>query len=403
MNEHIYYNCAVDNIDNKNNSDQEHEPNLEFSEQNNDPIITDTENYRFAVCNFRLDTAANVARFIPTIKFNDASNISDLEKNRTIYEIGISFTASDGSIILSRQSVIFSPQDKTINNGNPPNFINGNYDVLSNYYNIYQIEHFLVLCNNALEECLKNLSGLITYYGYASEYTNPATSIPYFTYDINSSLISLNADINHFNSNDANGLGIHMNTSFYRIFNTLPSLTESTLFKTTSVYSATDYETKTLKNFKLITNNFNNQITLFADNVKQIDGTTADNIENLVITQHDSTSGIMNPYSGLSIESYSIPCRNTLQSGTYYYENGIMQSNNEDAINILEINDFTMTETSLGVYYSPNYLRWLDLMPQRELTKINLIFYLKLKTGQKIPLKLSSGGSMNIKLLFQRI
>ena len=124
--DYTYYTCLINNHDSK-HTPNTIEPALQFNEDRNYPIITNTADYDMAITNFKLDTKT-LPSFIPVIKYN-ASPTKE-QRLETIYEV--TFTVLiDGKLYSASTPCLFIPQDETVNGTTPPAFKNGYADYKS--------------------------------------------------------------------------------------------------------------------------------------------------------------------------------------------------------------------------------------------------------------------------------
>ena len=77
---YTYYTCLTNNIDSR-ITDTTIEPNLQFNEIRENPIITNTKDYDVCITNFKLDTKT-LPSFIPITKYNNSQNLSDRQNTR---------------------------------------------------------------------------------------------------------------------------------------------------------------------------------------------------------------------------------------------------------------------------------------------------------------------------------
>ena len=76
---YTYYTCLTNNIDSK-SSDGTVEPNLQFNESRENPIITNTKDYEVCITSFKLDTKS-LPSFIPIIKYVESGTPTSKIRN----------------------------------------------------------------------------------------------------------------------------------------------------------------------------------------------------------------------------------------------------------------------------------------------------------------------------------
>lgn len=124
------------------------------------------------------------------------------------------------------------------------------------------------------------------------------------------------------------------------------------------------------------------------------------------ITQEVSTTTLLSPFTALVFTSNSLPIVSTQVSAPQVYSNGKLLSadSGQDTSNI--ISDI---KTDDGVY-SPSVLyepssqyRFVSLLGNQPLYRIDIQVYLRLRTGDLTPLRLNNGCNLTAKLLFQKL
>ena len=140
--DYTYYTCLINNHDSK-HTPSTIEPALQFNEDRNYPIITNTADYDMAITNFKLDTKT-LPSFIPVIKYN--ASPTQEQKFETIYEITFTLR-TNGKRFGHTEPVIFKPQDLSLS---VPDFKNGYADYKSGFYNIYNYENFFTSVNEEI-------------------------------------------------------------------------------------------------------------------------------------------------------------------------------------------------------------------------------------------------------------
>ena len=133
---YTYYTAMISNDGSQTpDNDLYAEPNLVFSEDRTESILNgDGDDYEMAVTSAKIDLKT-LPVFIPTIKYNASSNLTEDQKNETIYEVTLSFLYNSERYSYT-QPVIFKPQDQTISDY-APDFVNGYANYTTGYYFLY--------------------------------------------------------------------------------------------------------------------------------------------------------------------------------------------------------------------------------------------------------------------------
>jgi len=208
-----YYSLSVNNLDAQTHDITTHEPNTVFNEKRDSPIIANCQDYDFSIENFKINLKT-LSVFIPTIRayFDEATLTVDIQ-NTTIYTIGVQYVNPvDFKTYVGFARVMFEPQDQTISQ---PTFKSGYAQYSSGYYNIYNYEFFIVLVNEFIVSAINKLKSTLAVYGVSSAFIN--NDVPFFTFDKDTGLISLQAPVTNYN----NELDIILNITMYRLFNSL--------------------------------------------------------------------------------------------------------------------------------------------------------------------------------------
>ena len=406
---YTYYTCLTNNIDSR-ITDTTIEPNLQFNEMRENPIITNTKDYDVCITNFKLDTKT-LPSFIPIIKYNNSQNLSDRQKNTTIYELTYSVTVN-GTTYSHTQPIYFKPQDTTISSS-PPEFINGSANYKSGYYNIYNYENFFTLLNTALRSAILGLQSTYDSYhgnnafnvrfGDSTQTSFNNFQIPSIIFDKDTKLAYINAPVKNFDNTSSNCLSLYFNAPLYRLLDSLPFT--KIILNSSTRDSATGLPIqKQQELFKLNFNNFENSnvISLYPKTYLQNSVQTV-KVDHYLIYQDYETLTSWSPVESIVLASSTLPIAATIVSQNHTYIQG--QETTEGSSNIIEMEmaDFRGSELKPGIIYDPKILRWINLRDMSELKNISFQVLFRLKIdGQLIPLKINSGGSFGLKLCFRK-
>jgi len=390
-----YYSLSVNNLDAQTHDEKTHEPNTVFTEKRSEPIISKCEDYDFAIENFKIDLKT-LAVFIPTIRvYNDEASLTVDIQNTTIYTIGIQYKASDFKTYIGFSRVIFEPQDQTISQ---PSFKNGGYpDYSSHYYDIYNYEYFIVLVNKCIISAINNLKATLAIYGVSSAFIN--NDVPFFTFDKQSGLINLQAPVTNYN----NELDMILNIPLYRLFNSLPFIKQN-IFSSIINEDGSQVE-KNIGGYRLNLNNFGLTSLMNVRYPPQLNGTNGTvETEYMQIYQDYETWDSWSPVESIVLTSHTIPIKTSARSANHSYINGIETTSGSLNVFELEITDFKSGSYEGGVIYNPSEKRWLNLVEQANLYEISIsVFYRSKLTGELVPIKLNSGGTFSLKMIFRKL
>lgn len=178
--EYIYYNATVINntVSTAQTSD---DPRVYFQDTRITPIIKDTSKYVVSVDNFTINGGQkNLPIFIPQIAVG-----TDI--NKTIYTITWSWT-NGGNSVQATVPITWIPENQAQFTVIPTTATPGQLE--TNYYYVYNYDHWVNLMNNALTTAWRDVKYLVS----VSAGLTFGTTCPYFTYSPNTGLFSLHQD-----------------------------------------------------------------------------------------------------------------------------------------------------------------------------------------------------------------
>jgi hypothetical protein len=189
-----------------------------------------------------------------------------------------------------------------------------------------------------------------------------------------------------------------MNTNLYRLINSLP------FQRIQETYKTIDNDALNLKVFRINLNNFKLTNSLTFNNPPLInDGVGTVPKSFYVVYQDYETVTSWTDVESIVITSTSIPVKQSARSAAMQFIDGISSSKNSSNIFELEINDIKAGNYVPGIIYVPNEKRWMNLLNQRELSKINIsLYYRSKKTGDLIPIFMHSDANFSMKLVFRK-
>ena len=136
---HVYLDLDVINNDYTHVGSPSH---LRFEEIRNTPFLDgDSSDYFCSIVRFTVQTANNLPLFIPVVEQGQNT------RNKTIYRVSLKY-AYKGKTFIKTVPIQYYPEDSTAPLPEPP--IN-KQDLTSNYYYVYNYNHFIAMINLALE------------------------------------------------------------------------------------------------------------------------------------------------------------------------------------------------------------------------------------------------------------
>ena len=376
--EYTYYTALINNHDSSYKNGEISEPHCIFNETRSTPIIKDCSKYDMTITNFKLDTKT-LPVFIPVIQYNNASNVSQPERHTTIYTVTLEYNGTSFT-----KNVIIKTQDQTISGIAAPDFKNGSADYSTGYYNIYNYEWFFTAVNRAIASCFVNLIAALDHFGdtsYTQFETEPQSGVyeyPNFVFDKSGGVIYLNAPKSTFNDDNLSNafMNIYLNEPLYRLFNSLPS--EKQAIQTRTYDYQTFVEQSQLKQtiFKIIINNFKdaNEISMYAKTTGPVAIATT-KTAHLVVYQDYETLTSWTPVESITITSNNMPIKSSIISNNHSFINGRETTEGSTNIIEMELSEFRAGNFIPGLIYEPKNYRWVNMIDQQELTKMNIQVY----------------------------
>lgn len=372
----VYYDITVSNLETTTNSP----PQIYFNETRNTPFVLDPESYYLSIVRFTLDT--NLLPIItPEIQPAPNANV-----NLTTYSITLEWTnpLAPFQTFTQQEYIIFVPQDKQAIVPAPPSQTNsGLQNNETSYYDIYNYQYWILLVNTTFQTCFNNLNAQVVGAGLVL----PTAYAPVMSWDTQGSIAILNGDVLGYDDNSANFIKIYFNSSLFNLFSSFPFIIESV--------SATPSG----KNARIIMTGFGGANVVPFPPVAPV--YTA-----LQIVQEYSTIAVWTPITSIVFTSNTLPIISNQVSAPLLFYNGKKFQSGGNNSNIAQIiTDFVAND---GVY-KPNivYLptaqyRLVNLVGNTPLYNLDISVFYKNRVGELIPIRLGSGGTVTIKILFTR-
>jgi hypothetical protein len=372
----VYYDITISNLQNATTSP----PTLYFNETRNSPFVLDPQSYYLSIVRFTLDT--NTLPIIaPDIQPAPNSNV-----NLTSYSITLEWQnpVAPFQTFVQQTFLIFDPQNKQAIVPAPPSqTLNGLQNNETGYYDIYNYQYWILLVNNTFQQCYNALNAQVVAAGLAL----PSAFAPVMSWDTQGNIAILNADQAGYDDTASNYIKIYFNPSLFNLFSSFPFIIES------------DDVVPNGKNARIIMSGFGGA------NVVQFPPVAPTYIA-LQIVQEYSTIALWTPITSIVFTSNTLPIVSNQVSAPLLFFNGKRFQSGGNNSNIAQIiTDFVAND---GIY-KPNIVyipsaqyRLVDLVGNSPLYNLDIEVFYKNRVGEFIPVRLGSGGTATIKILFTR-
>lgn len=373
--EYLYMTLNIYNpTDDRNNSDA----GGVFIRNNESPLIASKDesiNYAFlkqsdfdvAIHSFTINAITPI--FICPIE----EGINQTNRDKTNFIVCLRSAGSDFPVI-----VTYSSESSNSTLPNPPSQNNGVQQINNEYYYVYTFQHFIDLVNFAFQTAFTNMK--------TAQSALPQTESPYFVYNAETGLISLIVE----NSYDG-GPQIFMNDLLFNYFEAIDNVFNG-------------YNQTNGKDYQIVIDNKRNY-NAYRDPTLKPNDPDPQYLE--IKQEYDVRYKWSNIRSVIfysdsiktkreSIPSYSDPNLN-IQSNLGYQPN---------YQNILSYHDIIYQSGKVSqreiLQYNPFVYKWMSLISDEPLNRLQLRISFLLQNGIIIPFKIRSGDSSNIKLLFRK-
>jgi hypothetical protein len=359
------------------NASETEQPGASFryTEDRSSPFLDGPpEAYDMSIIRFSIDTDSPV--FIPQIVSNQP------DRDKTAYVMSIE-SLEGGVYVKYSQPLQWIAENQSVQAPTPPDQnISKEADYSSGYYDCSSYNYLMLLLTVTAQQLMAQL---------AVPEQNPV-----FKWNEADDTMTILFPVTFTESVSIGGGGepvfsqpqfkLYFNIPLFQLFNTLPSI-----FK--------GYN----QSFG-VTPEFNYYIP--SKNILDTNRYVTSGGEIYFETKQESTTGaILSPFSCLVFTSNTLPIIASNVSPPQRFVNGrlIVQGSGNDTQNII-----TDIRTSSNVY-SPNVLyepaseyRWISLMGNTKLYKLDIQVYYRLKTGNLYPVRLKNGSNFNMKIVFRK-
>lgn len=362
-----------------------------FNEARSNPYVQNPSLYDLSILRFNIDTGT-LPIFIPSIQPNQ--NNRDL----TIYSITLVGNNNnlDGVEPFEpiQKFIIWRPQDKSTIPPLPPSQTTSKtQENKGGYYNCYSYQWFLyeiyVAFQEALEEVLQQYSdnSIALPNGLTADKCFP----PVITWQYSSQSFILQAQLDLYSELVDKGIQIYFNAPLFSLFNSFPSVYEG------YSNSIASYG----RNNRIVIANIggSNTSQLFPANIG------IDDFSYTVVNVYGeySTTAPWSAISSIVFTSNTLPIEPNQVSTPLIFVNGLptLGGNNAAQENIITdiVSDTGIYRPSLTYVPSAEYRR-IHLYGNRPLHNLDISIYYRLRTSELVPFRLSSGGSVSLKIGF---
>lgn len=370
--ERLYYDVTMSNIASNNTLP----PLAYFQEERNQNFLLSPQDYYMSVQRFTIDTQL-LPIFLPLIQPTQSN------PNLTIYSITMSYVFNTVNY-QQQEFIIWIPQDISTPIPLGPSLNGNKQEINSDYYFCYSHQYVIELINTCSSVCYTNLRNQVV----AAGGIMPSNFAPVFTFDTTNNICIINADNLGYSNTLNNPIKMFMNGPLFQLFSSFQSIINGY----TNITNG--------KNYQIVIDNFDgSSITPFPATNPQFNA--------INIYQEYATVSNWCPVVSLCFISYVLPIVNEQISAPLIFNNGetaFINTGNNSAVASI-ITDFVAGENKYKPFlsYTPqSEFRRIQLTGNSPLRKIDLAVFWRSRLGDLIPLRISSGGTITIKLLFER-
>ena len=342
-----------------------------YTEDRNSPFLDGPpENYEMSIIRFSIDTDSPV--FIPQIVGNQP------DRDKTVYVMSLE-SLEGGVYVKYTQPIKWIAENQSVPLPPPPDqTTNKEANYASGYYDCSSYNYLMYLLTVTAKQLMAQLA--VPTENPVFVWNGDDTMSIYFP-DTFTETVSIVGGVPVVSTPQ---FKLYFNIPLFQLFNTLPAIFKG--------YNQT---------FD-VTPEFNYYIPS-----KDIIGLNkhVSGVDYFETKQESTTGALLSPFSCLVFTSNSLPIVASNVSSPQRFVNGrlIVQGSGNDQANII-----TDIRTSSNVY-SPNVLyepaseyRWISLMGNTKLYKLDVEVFYRLKTGDLYPVRLKNGSNFNMKIVFRK-
>lgn len=396
---HVYMDLDVVN----NEYSATSKPQLRFEETRNTPFLPgDSADYFCSIIRFNIQTGNTLPVFIPKVQTGQ-TNV-----NKTIYKVTLMMADQESGVpkfYYGSADVFYEPEDLTAPLPASPMTAQ---DLSTNYYYVYNYQHWIYLVNLAIINAWNVLrvnwkanttrtdADWVAKVGGEINASVGRTLIPpYIDFQTDTNRVVLSAPNKQFNENVSSfpNFGLVFNDRLYELFAGLPS--RYAVINGTSGYL--------LRFVDRYTNGYTQKIPKPGSTL----GETI-SIDMLYLNQEVTSIAVWNPVASIVFASSLLPIIPTQTSvpKDVGSSNLLSGGNNSNLLPILS--DFAIAVDSTNQYrpmveYTPQAeYRLIEMNSTTNLSRIDIIVYWKDRAGGLHPFQLQPGCAASVKIMFRR-
>jgi hypothetical protein len=339
-------------------------PVFQYNDTRTAPYLMKPEDYALSIIRFTVDTGS-LPIFIPTVQENPDDPD---DPNYTIYSVTLEF---DGQV--ATKNIVWAPQDSSAPVPLPPQYTSmGTQDNSNGYYNCYSYNYWTFLVYTALQEAFLELTGL-----------DPEVLPPFINWDSSSNRAVLNAQAPYYDIGAGADVLIYMNNPLYNLFSSFPGRFFGNTLDGARNVQLLVADIAGINTYQPIANPTVTYIQMF---------------------QEYSTISSWTPISSIVFTSTTLPINGTQVSVPIVVDNGVIlpssTQNNATANIITDLVSDTGEYKPNLVYLPTAQYRYISLFGNIPLVNLDIQIFYKLRDGTLIPFRLTSGGTVTVKLAF---
>lgn len=362
-----------------------------FNDSRSNPFLQSPEKYDLSILRFNVDTGT-LPLFIPSIEPDQP------DKDLTIYSITLQGTSgvegSETDLTPIRIPIRWIPQDESASAPLAPSELpSGVQDNTTGYYNCYSYNYFLFLIFQALREAIEDV--ITDYLALGVPLPGDLTTLtlfpPILVWDTSRATATLKAQQKAYEARVPNRIKIFMNAPLFNLFNSFPTIIKG--------YGTP--QSSNGRNFQLsvIDIGGSNTSVVFPFGI----GVNEGQYTAVEMYQEYSTISEWSPISAIVFTSNTLPIEATQVSNPFSFVNGVSiqtgTNANEQRIITDIVSDSGLYRPSLTYVPSAEYRR-IHMYGNTPLHNIDINIFYRLRNGTLVPFRLSSGGSVSIKIGF---
>lgn len=361
---HVYYNVSIRNT-------SESEAIATFSETLSMPLLEDCGKYYMSLVRFNIPTDYIPIMIFPVMPYPNT------DPDKSIYSVTLSYNGVDSQVYLQ-----WTPEraSSTALTGRRLLSATAPSQQAVEYYYMYSYQHFIDILNKALSDALAGLVGAPN-----------SVQAPFALIDMASSLITVNAQSDYFDSNVDGGIKLYFNADLHNLLDNFQFIHHGD-----GQVNGKDYELMIKNNGR----NIMNSTSVMPPNT---------HVENVwySMTQEYPNLSDFNSFAGLVIKTGSIPIRTESVPVAQKFGTAVQavssSANYEPIITDFDIaSEKGWENRSVVMYYTQSEYRMIDVLGKgQELKNMSFSIYWRDSYGNLYPLKIGRNSTASLKILFR--